>query len=154
MDAMILAAGLGTRLGAVTESTPKALVDVGGVTMLERTARRLIDAGATRLVINTHHFAGQITDLLHARDDFGVEVCVSHEEHEPLETGGGLLQARHCFAGDAPFFLHNSDIITDIDLKAMYAAHVRSAALATLAVHDRVSTRSFLFDDDGLYGRS
>lgn len=152
MDAMILAAGVGSRLRPLTDHTPKALVEVNGVTMLERIARRLIRAGADRLIINLHHHADQVRDFVQAKDGFGVDVRLS-EERDRLETGGGLLHARGNFRQEDPFFLHNVDVICDLDLEAMYRTHRRSGALATLAVSDRDSSRVLRFDDDGLQAR-
>lgn len=149
---MIFAAGLGTRLGAIGQATPKALIEVGGVTMLERTVRRLAGAGADRIIVNVHHQADRIVSFI-AEHDLGVEILVSHEPERPLETGGGLLHARPLFRGDAPFMLHNVDVITDADLEAMVAAHVRSGALATLAVNERETSRHLIFDEAGLLGR-
>jgi NDP-sugar pyrophosphorylase family protein len=154
MDAMILAAGLGTRLRPLTDHTPKALIEVGGVPMLERVARHLIAAGADRLVINTAYLAQQIEDYVRARGGFGVEALFSREDPGPLETGGALLAGRHLFRADAPFFLHNADIATNLPLDGLYAAHAAAGdPLATVAVLDRPSTRKLLFDDDGLLGR-
>lgn len=151
---MLLAAGLGTRLRPLTDRIPKALVPVGGVPVLERVARRLIDAGADRLVINLHHLGEQIREYVRSRDAFGVEVLFSPEEERPLETGGGLLRAAPLLRGDAPFFLHNADILSDLPLRTMYAAHEASGALATLAVMERPSARQLLFDERGLVGRT
>lgn len=153
MDAMILAAGRGTRLGDLTRDTPKALIDVGGVTVLERTARALIAAGADHLIINVHHHADRIIDFVRARNDFDIRVSFSHEVDAPLETGGGLLHARHLFRRDGSFFMHNVDVLCDVDLVAMYTAHVNTGALATLAVSRRQTSRHLLFDDAGLCGR-
>jgi NDP-sugar pyrophosphorylase family protein len=153
MDGVIFAAGLGTRLKPLTDSRPKALVEVGGVAMLERTARRLISAGVDRLVINTHAFAQQIDDFVRARDGFGVDVRISHEKDLLLETGGGLLAARRHLRGDGPFFVHNADVYTDLDLRALYAAHEAHGCLVTLATMERPSSRGLLFDDEGLCGR-
>jgi NDP-sugar pyrophosphorylase family protein len=153
MDAMILAAGVGSRLGEVTRERPKALVSVGGVPAMERVARRLVAAGADRLIINVHHFAEQIVDYVREHDGFGVETRFSHETEVPLETGGGLLQATPLFRRDAPFFLHNVDVLTDLDLGRLYARHRESGALATLAVQQRESSRYLLFDQHGLCGR-
>jgi N-acetyl-alpha-D-muramate 1-phosphate uridylyltransferase len=154
MDAMILAAGLGTRLRPLTDRIPKALVPVAGVPMLERVAMRLIEAGADRLIINLHHFGQAIRDFVAERDGFGVDVLFAHEDGAPLETGGGLLNAANLFRGDAPFFLHNGDILSDLPLRGMYEAHLRGGALATLAVMERESSRQLLFDDGGLLGRT
>ena len=153
MDAMILAAGVGSRLGAITRDQPKALVQVGGMPALEHVARRLIAAGADRLIINVHHFAADIIRFVEERGGFGVPVQFSHEAEVPLETGGGLLQATPLFRRDAPFFLHNVDVLTDFDLGRLYARHQESQALATLAVQQRESSRYLLFDDRGLCGR-
>jgi N-acetyl-alpha-D-muramate 1-phosphate uridylyltransferase len=166
IDAFLLAAGIGTRLRPLTERTPKALIDIHGTPILERIARRLIAAGADRIVINVHHLADQIEAFVRARDGFGVEVLISREEGAPLETGGGLLHAAHLFRGDRPILVHNSDILCDASLAGLVAAHRaaqhgagpagRAAAppLATMAVLERPSPRRLLFDEQGLYGRS
>lgn len=153
MDALLLAAGLGTRLRPLTDRIPKALVEVAGVPMLEWVARRLIAAGAERLVVNTHHFGEQIERFVAERDGFGVDVLFSREPDAPLETGGGLLKAAPLLRGGSPFFMHNADILTDLPLEAMHDAHLESGALATLAVMERPSTRALLFDELGLCGR-
>lgn len=149
---MILAAGLGTRLGEMGRETPKALIDVAGRTLLERAAATLTEAGVDRLIVNVHHHAERIAEFIVATD-LGAETVISVEEDRPLETGGGLLFARRLFRSGEPFFLYNVDILTDADLAAMHAAHGRSGALATLATGTRESSRRLLFDDDGLYGR-
>lgn len=152
MDAMILAAGVGSRLRPITDHLPKALVEVDGVPMLERVARRLVRAGADRLVINLHHHADQVRAFVEGKDGFGVDVRLSEEADQRLETGGGLRHARDHFRRDAPFFLHNVDVICDADLAAMYRAHPADA-LATLAVSNRPSSRLLRFDADGLQAR-
>ena len=152
---MILAAGLGKRLRPLTDDTPKALVEVGGVPMLERVARRLVDAGAERLIVNVHHHADRIEAFLAERGGFGVEVRLSHEREGPLETGGGLLRAADLFERKAPFFLHNVDVISEIDLSGLYRVHgaVRGEPpLATLAVARRETSRPLLVDAEGVYG--
>jgi NDP-sugar pyrophosphorylase family protein len=151
---MILAAGLGTRLRPLTDRTPKPLIPVAGVPMLERVARRLIAAGVDRLIVNTSHLGEQVEAFLREHDGFGVEWQVSPEPGEPLETGGAILHGQALFRKDAPFFLHNSDILTDLPLAAMYRAHEQGAALATLAVMERETARHLLFDDRGLLGRT
>lgn len=150
---MLLAAGLGTRLRPLTDDIPKALVPVAGVPMLERVARRLIEAGADRLIINLHHFGERIREFVERREGWGVEVLFSPEPDRPLETGGGLLNAAPLLRRDAPFFLHNTDILSDLPLGEMYDAHVRQGALATLAVMPRETSRRLLFDGVGLLGR-
>ena len=154
MDAMILAAGLGTRLRPLTDRIPKPLIPIAGVPLLERIARRLIDAGADRLIINVHQHAAQIEQFVARHEGFGVDVRFSHEPDAPLDTGGGLLQAHTHFRTDAPFFLHNGDILTDAPLAALYGAHVADSALATLAVRPPAPERYLLFDDAGLFGYS
>jgi N-acetyl-alpha-D-muramate 1-phosphate uridylyltransferase len=153
LDAMILAAGLGTRLAPVTDTLPKALVPVGGTPMLERIARRLVKTGVDRIIVNVHHHADQIRRFIEEQDGFGVDIRISEEADAPLETGGGVLHARAHFRGDAPFFVHNVDVLSDMDLEAMYAEHDSSTTLATLAVSDRPSSRRLVFDEGGLYGR-
>ena len=156
MEAMIFAAGLGTRLRPLTSDVPKALVDIGGVPILEHVARRLVDAGADRLIINTHPHPDQIRSFVRDRDGFGVEVHFSHEPDAPLDTAGGLRHARGLFRADAPFFLHNCDVYSDIDLRALYDAHTaaRDGRIASLAVLPPSAERYLIFDDAGLCGFS
>jgi NDP-sugar pyrophosphorylase family protein len=151
---MILAAGLGSRLRPLTDRTPKPLLEVGGVTILERVARRLIAAGADRLIVNASHLAEQVEAFLKAKDGFGAEWHLSLEREPPLETGGAILHARGFFRADAPFFLHNGDILTDLPLGDLYAAQLRDHPLATVAVMRRDTTRTLLFDERGLLGRT
>ncbi|MDZ7265831.1 MAG: nucleotidyltransferase family protein [candidate division KSB1 bacterium] len=148
MKAMILAAGLGTRLRPLTDTRPKALVEIHHLPLLEIVIRRLLAAGVDGIIINTHHFAEQIAGFLQAHGNFGVRLALSHEP-ELLDTGGGLRQAGHFFDDGQPFFLHNVDIVSNIDLRAMYARHCASASLATLAVKQRPTSRYFLFDEAG-----
>lgn len=150
---MLFAAGLGTRLRPLTDHTPKALIDVGGIPMLEHVAQRLIAAGADRLIINTFYLAEQIDRFVEERGGFGVETLISREEGEILDTGGGLLNAASFFRNSAPFFVHNADILTDLPLGEMYQAHVKQQPLATLAVMQRATGRRLLFDSQGLLGR-
>ena len=152
MEAIILAAGLGTRLRPLTDRIPKALVEVDGVPMLERVARRVVAAGAHRLIINTHHLGQQIEDFVRARDGFGVEVLFSRETGAaPLDTGGGIQQAARLMELREPFIVHNSDVVTNLSLPNLLAAH-DAEAVATLAVN-RAETRSpLLLDDGGVVG--
>ena len=155
MDAFILAAGLGTRLRPLTYDVPKALVEVGGRPLLAHTADRLIAAGADRLIVNISALADKIRQYVEARGGLGAETLLSEEPGAPLETGGGLLKAAPLFRKDAPFFIHNADILTDLDLRALYAAHLDAQdtpPLATLAVRDVTTDRYLLFDDRGLLG--
>jgi N-acetyl-alpha-D-muramate 1-phosphate uridylyltransferase len=152
VDALIFAAGLGTRLLPLTATRPKAAVAVAGIPVIARVAARLVAAGADRLVVNTHAFPEQVRAALESHPP-GVEVVYSHEPDRPLETGGGLLHAAALLRGDAPFFLHNSDVLSDLPLDALYQRHVTGDALCTVAVHDRQTSRRLLFDDAGLCGR-
>ena len=152
MEGLIFAAGLGTRLRPLTDTTPKALLTVGGRSLLERVAARLVAAGATRLVVNVCHHAERIAEHV-AERDLGVPVRISREPGGPFDTGGGLKRARHLFTHRAPILLHNVDVLTDLPLERLLAAHAAAGALATLAVAERPSTRRLLFDADGLLGR-
>lgn len=150
---MVLAAGLGTRLQPLTLDRPKALVEVGGRTMLEWTLRRLQQAGVAEVVVNVHHFAQMIVDYLAERKNFGLKIEISREDDLLLDTGGGLKHAAEFFrrAGDdEPFLLHNVDIVSTADLGALLQAHRKSGALVTLAVKRRASSRQLLFDGEGL----
>jgi NDP-sugar pyrophosphorylase family protein len=152
-DAMVLAAGYGRRLRPLTDTTPKALVEVGGVPQLARCLRVLEDAGADRIVVNTHHHADQVENWLEENGGSRAELRVSREDPRPLETGGGMLAARAQFRGDRPIVVHNVDIITTIDIRALVAEHAAAGPLATLAVQERAASRYLLFDGGGLQGR-
>ena len=159
---MIYAAGEGRRLRPLTETTPKALVDFGGVPLIERVAGNLVAAGAHRLIVNAHYLAGQVAAwAASAPGRLGVPVLVSREDEvspHPLDTNGGLARARPLFEAEAPFLLHNCDVATEVDLAAMYRAHVEGEAgdgrLATLAVAERRTTRPLLVDCEGVCGRA
>lgn len=147
MKAMILAAGLGTRLKPLTDDRPKALVKICDTTLIEYTILKLKENGFDEIVINVHHFASMLVDFLKAKD-FGVKIHISDESDRLMDTGGGIVKAAPFLDGDEPFLVHNVDIITDIDLRMLYNAHNQSDALATLAVGKRESSRMFLFDKD------
>ena len=152
MKAMVLAAGLGTRLRPLTDDRPKALVEVAGRTMLEIALERLRSVGVNEVVVNAHHHAQQLIDYLSAHRNFGMEIEISREE-ELLDTGGGLKKAAHFFlrSGDnEPFLVHNVDVLSSIDLRAIVQEHSGSGALATLAVQQRKTSRYLLFDNEGL----
>jgi NDP-sugar pyrophosphorylase family protein len=149
---MVLAAGLGTRLLPLTADRPKALIEVGGMTLLERTVSRLAHAGCDRIVVNVHHYAERISDAVAALE-CDSEIVISRERDRPLETGGGLKHARGLLRGDRPVLIHNVDVISGIDLGALLGDHRESGALATLAVHRRSSSRQLRFDERGLCGR-
>lgn len=151
MKAMILAAGLGTRLRPLTASRPKALVEIAGRTLLEIALSRLRAFGVTEVIVNVHHFAEMIAEYLHTHHNFDLRVEVSHEDML-LDTGGGLKNAAWFFQEEPgsvePFILHNVDIISTIDLARMMQVHRESNALATLAVRERPSSRQLFFDEE------
>lgn len=147
MKGMILAAGLGTRLKPFTEEHPKALFPYRGKTLLEHAVDHLRSAGITRIIINVHHFAGQIIDFVHSRENFGISVEFSDETGELLETGGGVLKASLFFNDTDAVVVRNADVISDLDLREMVTFHRNVEALATLAVRDRITSRYFLFDE-------
>ena len=148
--AMVLAAGLGTRLGALTASRPKALVEVGGRPMLEHILEKLSGAGYGRFVINIHHFAPMIRSYLADRHDLGLEIHLSEETPDILDTGGGILHARPFLEGCDRFLVHNVDIFSDLDIAAFEAQASRNEGVASILVSERTSRsgRYFLFDDD------
>jgi NDP-sugar pyrophosphorylase family protein len=152
MKAMVLAAGLGTRLRPLTNDRPKALVEVGGRTLLEITLTRLRNFGIHDVIVNVHHYADMVIDHVKAAGNFGMHIEFSREDIL-LDTGGGLKKAAW-FLGDNsstneedPFILHNVDIISTIDLQRMLRQHKESGALATLAVQERKTSRYLLFDE-------
>jgi NDP-sugar pyrophosphorylase family protein len=146
MKAMLLAAGLGARLKPLTDQKPKALVEVGGITLLERAVGLLKRHGVDEIILNVHHFAGLIEEFLEEKGHFGLKMILSDEREQLLDTGGGLKKAAWFFEDGAPFFVYNVDILTDLDLSAMYRAHGQSGCLATLAVRRRTAGRYLLFD--------
>lgn len=151
MKAMILAAGLGTRLRPLTNDRPKALVEVASRTLLEITLARLRTFGITEVIVNVHHFADMVVDYLKQNSNFGMRIEISREDIL-LDTGGGLKKAAWFFLEDStnrnePFILHNVDVISTIDLARMSQFHQESRALATLAVRDRETSRYLLFDE-------
>jgi mannose-1-phosphate guanylyltransferase len=158
MKAMILAAGLGTRLRPLTNDRPKALVEIGGRTLLEITLARLREFEIREVIVNVHHFADMVVDYLNANKNFGMRIEISRED-VLLDTGGGLKKAswfflEDCLNRDEPFILHNVDVISTIDLHHMIEFHQERKALATLAVQERKTSRYLLFDECGqLCGR-
>jgi len=151
MKAMVLAAGLGTRLRPLTDDRPKALVELSGRTLLEITLSRLRTFGVTEVIVNVHHFADQVIAYLKSHNNFGMRIEISREE-VLLDTGGGLKKAAWFFLEDPknldePLLLHNVDVISTIDLRAMLQFHTENHALATLAVQSRETSRPLLFDD-------
>jgi NDP-sugar pyrophosphorylase family protein len=153
MKAMILAAGLGTRLRPLTDDRPKALVEVGGRTLLEITLSRLRKFGVGEVIVNVHHYADMVVGYLRANNNFGMHIEISRED-VLLDTGGGLKKAAAFlkYSGghsedNAPFILHNVDVISTIDLGHMVQLHSDNHSLATLAVQERETSRQLLFDE-------
>ena len=159
MKAMVLAAGLGTRLRPLTNDRPKALVEVGGRTLLEITLNRLRGFGIRDVIINVHHYADMMMEHVKAAGNFGMHIEFSREDIL-LDTGGGLKNAAWFLGGGSgaqeedPFILHNVDVISTIDLQRMVEVHKENKALVTLAVQERKSSRYLLFDEQAqLCGR-
>lgn len=150
MNALILAAGLGTRLGELTSDRPKALVEVCGRTMLEHQLRHLSAAGFDRFVINIHHFAPKVKAFLEEHQNFGLDIRLSDETDLLLDTGGGIRKAMRLFDNDLPVLVHNVDIFSSVDLKALYRSHIESGADSTLLVAQRSTSRYLYFDAEGM----
>ncbi|HSF44427.1 MAG TPA: nucleotidyltransferase family protein [Chitinophagaceae bacterium] len=149
--AMIFAAGLGTRLKPFTDQHPKALALVNQKPLLQRNIEYLAGFGIKDIVVNVHHFAEQVISFLAANNNFGLNIVISHEITEPLETGGGLKKAEWFFSeSNLPFVVMNADILTDLDLGKMYRFHNDKKGIATLAVTNRTSSRNLLFDENHL----
>lgn len=150
MNALILAAGLGTRLGELTSDRPKALVEVSGKTMLEHQLQHLSAAGFDRFVINIHHFAPKVRAFLEEHKNFGLDIRLSDESDLLLDTGGGIRQAMHLFGNDQPVLVHNVDIFSSADLRSLYEGHLKSGADSTLLVAQRSTSRYLYFDSDNM----
>ena len=149
MKAMIFAAGLGTRLGKITENIPKALVDINGKTALQLAVEKCSSYGFNDIIINVHHFADMVEEEVSRLNKKGFTVSVSDERDKLLENAGGLYKAREFF-DKRPFLLYNVDIISDFDLTALYRFHLEKKGLATLAVRKRPGKRFYLINNDGL----
>ena len=160
MQAMIFAAGLGTRLKPLTDRIPKALVSVGGEPLLKSVIFRLKDAGLTRIVVNVHHFSSQIIDYLRDNDNFGMDIRISDETDKLLETGGGIRKAWPLFDAHEPVLIHNVDILSNVDLGKFYQIETKDLTeesqeaspeekplAARLLVSERKTKRYLLFDD-------
>lgn len=146
MKAMIFAAGLGTRLKPITDRIPKALLPIGGKTLLQWQLEKLQAAGITDVVINIHHFAEQIIDYCATHTPAGMHIAFSDERDMLLETGGGLRKAATLLAGDEPVLVLNVDVLSNIDIRSLVAAH-QPDSLATIVVSERQTQRYFLFND-------
>jgi N-acetyl-alpha-D-muramate 1-phosphate uridylyltransferase len=148
MKAMIFAAGMGKRLGKITKSIPKALVDIHGKTVLYRAVERCTSYGFDDIIINVHHFADMVEEEVRRLNKMGFRISVSDERDMLLENGGGLYKAKWFFDGN-PFLLYNVDIVSDLDLSDLYKLHLEKKGLATLAIRHRPGKRYILVDDEG-----
>ena len=147
MKAMIFAAGKGTRLQPLTNSTPKALIKICGVPLLEIVIKKLINSGINEIIINIHYLADQIIEFLKINNNFGIDIIVSDETDSLLDTGGGLKKASIFFDKNNPFIVHNVDVLSNVNIEEMLNFHIANKALATLAVRKRTSSRYFLFNN-------
>lgn len=147
MKAMVFAAGLGTRLLNETSNKPKALVEIGGKTLLQRTIEKLRNEGIDEVVVNVHHFQEKMKAFI-AENDFGIPVLISDESKKLLDTGGGLKKAAHLLKGSDPVLIYNVDILSTVNLKELIKYHKNSGALATLTVRDRKTERYLKLDSE------
>lgn len=145
---MIFAAGLGTRLKPLTDSIPKALVPINGKPLLQLVIEKLKKAGFDEIIVNIHHFPDQIIHFLNIHQHFGIRIEVSDERDELLDTGGGIRKAGWFFDDNQPFLVHNVDILSNLDLGALYQQHLQTNPLATLVVSNRSTFRYLLFDEE------
>jgi N-acetyl-alpha-D-muramate 1-phosphate uridylyltransferase len=149
MKAMILAAGKGTRLGLITGNMPKSLVDINGKSILQIAVEKCSESGFDDIIINVHHFADMVEEEAERIRKSGYRITISDERGMLLETGGGLFRAKDFF-DNSPFLLYNTDILTDLDITAMYRFHKKKKGLATLAVRNRKGNRYFLINSEGM----
>lgn len=153
-QAMIFAAGLGTRLSPITDTIPKALLPINGVPLLEQLILKLKEEGIERIVINVHHFAQKLIDYINANNNFSLDIIISDESEKLLDTGGGLLNAKKLFLQDEPILLYNVDVLCNINIARMFEYHMKYMPLATLAVRNRKTSRYLEFDTNfDLIGR-
>jgi MurNAc alpha-1-phosphate uridylyltransferase len=149
MKAMILAAGFGTRLGQITQHTPKCLVSIGGnQTILEHVVQQLKQVGVQEIVINLHYLADQVRDFVRSHNSFGITVSFSSEE-TILGTGGGIKHAQRLLEGGESFIIHNGDVFSELNLSSLVAYHHQHSAIATLAVMQRPTSRALIFSKTG-----
>ncbi len=147
MKAILLAAGLGTRLYPLTKNKPKALVEVQGKPLLQHQLEKLKRTGFTQVLINIHHFGDLILEFLDQNQNFGLDIQISDERNQLLDTGGALRKASNFIAGNEAILIHNVDVLSNIDLSEMWKTHQASGALASLAVRDRETSRYLLFNE-------
>jgi len=150
MKALILAAGLGTRLHPISLHSPKALAKINELTLLEILILKLKQFGIKEVIINIHHFADQIVDFVAAHKQFGIEIVFSDEQEQLLDTGGGIKKAEWYLSDGKPFLVHNVDVISSIDFNDFATYHQKSESIATLAVRNRDTSRYFLFNENDI----
>jgi NDP-sugar pyrophosphorylase family protein len=148
MKAMIMAAGKGTRLGDITKTIPKALVEINGKSLLQMAVEKCTNAGFDEIIVNVHHLADLVENEIEKLNESGFNITVSNERRLLLENGGGLYKAKEFF-GRSPFLVYNVDIVTDLDLSALYLEHIKNGCIATLAVRKRDDERVLLIDSGG-----
>jgi NDP-sugar pyrophosphorylase family protein len=149
MKAMIMAAGKGTRLGRITESVPKVLVDINGKSLLQLAVETCTRYGFDDIIVNVHYMADLVEEEIRRLKRLGFRITVSDERELLLENGGGLYKAKDFF-DTAPFLVYNADIVTDLDLASLYNYHLRNKGLASLAVRNREGSRFLLVNSGGL----
>lgn len=147
MKALLFAAGLGTRLQEYTQTRPKALVNLAGKPLLQHAVEHLVKFGITDITINVFHFAEQIIDFVDRNQSFGIDIHISDERGQLLDTGGGLKKASSFLKGKDPVLIYNVDVISNLDLNLLLNDHREQKALATLAVRRRNTSRYLMFDD-------
>jgi NDP-sugar pyrophosphorylase family protein len=150
MKAFILAAGLGTRLYPYTSDKPKALVELKGMTLLERAIRKVNELNVSEIVVNVHHFGSQIIEYLKEKENFHLPIIISDEQDQLLDTGGAILKAHSLLGDHEPFLVYNVDILSSVNLKELMAYHVQKGGLATMAVRDRKTQRYLVFNSEML----
>lgn len=150
MNAMIFAAGLGTRLRPLTDHCPKALVKIGNVSLLEMAIQKMVRLGITKIVVNVHHFASQIIEFIENHPPVHAEIIISHEQHQLLDTGGGLLNAAPLFDKNVPILIYNVDVVTNANLEELIHHHQAGDNLATLLTQERMASRFLLFNHQNL----
>ncbi len=148
LNAMIFAAGLGTRLKPFTDSKPKALVELAGKPLLERAILKLIELKVDRIVINVHHYADMIVDFLQKNNNFGVDIRISDERDELLDTGGGLKKASNLFIPNAPVLIYNVDVFSSMDLSELINFHKLTGSLVSMVMRERTSSRYLYFNNE------
>jgi NDP-sugar pyrophosphorylase family protein len=148
MKAFILAAGLGTRLYPYTLDKPKALVELNGITLLERAIRKVNELEISETIINIHHFGDQIVNFLKQKHNFNLPITISDERGQLLDTGGAILKAHSLLGDGEPFLVYNVDILSTIDLKALHNFHIQKAGIATMAVRERSTDRYLVFNPE------